>query len=78
MAEDIWLNLPYKLPTKSVFQGGWVTSQFKLHQEEDWARIIKLRGDVNKCIEMARVRKQVGSSLECHVRTRVALSDLHR
>jgi isoleucyl-tRNA synthetase len=68
MAEDIWLNLPYTPSTKSVFQGGWVKGSFPPHRTGDWERIMALRGDVNKCIELARAEKLVGSSLEREVR----------
>ena len=73
MAEDIWLNLPYTPATESVFQGGWasstdVSADFPAHREEEWGRIMALRGDVNKCMELARAQKLVGSSLECSVR----------
>jgi len=68
MAEDIWLNLPYKPPTTSVFQDGWSMERFAPHRDEDWQKIIALRGDVNKCMELARTRKLVGSSLDCEVR----------
>jgi len=68
MAEDIWLNLPYTPPTKSVFQGGWAKDEFPPHRDNDWRRLMALRGDVNKCTELARTRKIVGSSLESQVR----------
>jgi len=68
MAEDIWLNLPYASPSASVFQGGWVEGSFEPYRDEDWSRVMQLRGDVNKCIELARTSKLVGSSLDCQVR----------
>lgn len=69
MAEDIWVNLPYKpgSGTKSVFQDGWVTKSFPEYREDDWACVLKLRNDVNKAIEVARTAKLVGSSLDCAV-----------
>ena len=69
MAEDIWVNLPYKPASgaQSVFQDGWVAESYPAHREEDWAVILKLRGDVNKAIEAARTAKLVGSSLDCTV-----------
>jgi isoleucyl-tRNA synthetase len=68
MAEDVWLHLPYKPESISVFQGGWSKGYFQPHRENEWQRIMELRGDVNKCIELARTQKVVGSSLECEVR----------
>lgn len=68
MAEDIWLNLPYQTPTKSVFQGGWLQESFPVHRDQDWQLVMALRGDVQKCMELARSRKLVGSSLDCEVR----------
>jgi len=70
MAEDIWLNLPYTPPTKSVFQGGWGKEVFPPHREEEWQKILALRGDVNKCTELARRLKIIGSSLETKVKRR--------
>jgi isoleucyl-tRNA synthetase len=69
MAEDIWVNLPYTPASgaQSVFQDGWVAESYPAHREEDWALILKLRGDVNKAIEAARSGKLVGSSLDCAV-----------
>ena len=68
MAEDIWLNLPYPVPHKSVFQSGWVEDRdFGPHRVEDWERILMLRTDVNKCLELARTAKLIGSSLESKV-----------
>eukprot|EP00615_Pteridomonas_danica_P004070 CAMPEP_0114337936 /NCGR_PEP_ID=MMETSP0101-20121206/6704_1 /TAXON_ID=38822 ORGANISM="Pteridomonas danica, Strain PT" /NCGR_SAMPLE_ID=MMETSP0101 /ASSEMBLY_ACC=CAM_ASM_000211 /LENGTH=808 /DNA_ID=CAMNT_0001470355 /DNA_START=454 /DNA_END=2877 /DNA_ORIENTATION=+ len=67
LAEDMWLNLPYAAPTVSVFQGGWTPSAFEPHEEAEWEVLLKLRGDVNKCIEIARRDKLVGSNNDCVV-----------
>jgi isoleucyl-tRNA synthetase len=69
MSEDVWQNLPYKAPTTSVFQKGWVTEaqRFPSHEAELWDRIRLLRNDVNKCIEIARQAKAAGASQECRV-----------
>jgi len=76
MAEDIWLNLPYETPGKSVFQGGWNLEEFEAHRPEAWTKIIELRGDVQKCMELARARKLVGSSMDCQVQVHTEEAEL--
>jgi len=66
-AEDIWQYLPYKTPYKSVFEAGWVQVDEKWRNEElaeSWEALRKLRTDVNKVLEQARIEKLIGSSLE--------------
>jgi len=69
MAEEVWQSMPYKVPTLSVFERGWVrdAEQFPAHEEERWRALRVLRNDVNKCIEAARVAKLVGPSMESRV-----------
>ncbi len=79
MAEDIWQNLPYSTPYKSVFQAGWlqVEDEWK-HPEmsELWQKLRKIRGEVNQVMEEARKNKAIGSSLEAKVLLYVADSGL--
>ncbi|MBD2214402.1 isoleucine--tRNA ligase [Nostoc linckia FACHB-104] len=66
-AEDIWQHLPYKTPYKSVFEAGWVQVEAAwLNPElgEFWQALRQLRTDVNKVLELARIEKLIGSSLE--------------
>ncbi|MBC1238294.1 isoleucine--tRNA ligase [Nostoc sp. 2RC] len=66
-AEDIWQYLPYKTPYKSVFEAGWVQVDEKWRNAElaeSWETLRKLRTDVNKVLEQARIEKLIGSSLE--------------
>jgi isoleucyl-tRNA synthetase len=66
-AEDIWQFLPYKTPYKSVFESGWVLVDEKWRNPElaeSWEALRKLRTDVNKVLEQARIEKLIGSSLE--------------
>jgi isoleucyl-tRNA synthetase len=66
-AEDIWQYLPYKTPYKSVFEAGWVKVEEKWRNPElaeFWKTLRRLRTDVNKVLEQARVEKIIGSSLE--------------
>ncbi|WP_414569086.1 isoleucine--tRNA ligase [Nostoc sp. CCY 9925] len=66
-AEDIWQYLPYKTPYKSVFEAGWVQVDKKWRNPElaeSWETLRKLRTDVNKVLEQARIEKLIGSSLE--------------
>ena len=69
MAEDVWQNLPYKPPTSSVFEYGWVKPQdhFPPHDKELWERLKLLKNDVNVCIEGARRAKEAGASQEMQV-----------
>ncbi|MHC5737920.1 isoleucine--tRNA ligase [Nostoc sp.] len=69
-AEDIWQYLPYKTPYKSVFEAGWVQVEEKWRNPELaelWKTLRRLRTDVNKVLEQARVEKIIGSSLEAKV-----------
>ncbi|MFN6472505.1 MAG: isoleucine--tRNA ligase [Nostoc sp. SerVER01] len=66
-AEDIWQYLPYKTLYKSVFEAGWVQVDKKWRNPElaeSWETLRKLRTDVNKVLEQARIEKLIGSSLE--------------
>jgi isoleucyl-tRNA synthetase len=67
LAEDMWMNLPFPAPTQSVFQAGWTQHNFEPHEEDEWKELLKIRGDVNKCIEVARREKLVGSNNDCLV-----------
>ncbi|AFZ28738.1 Isoleucyl-tRNA synthetase [Gloeocapsa sp. PCC 7428] len=70
MAEDIWQQLPYPTPYKSVFEAGWVQLDSQWHNPElasSWQKLRLLRADVNKVLEQARVEKMIGSSLEAKV-----------
>ena len=66
-AEDIWQFIPYKTTHKSVFQAGWVQVDNKWDNPEladFWKTLRRIRSDVNKVLEQARVEKLIGSSLE--------------
>jgi isoleucyl-tRNA synthetase len=66
MAEDIWQNLPYSKSTESVFEGGWPThlARFEEYDSEKWDLVRSVRDDVNKMLEVARIEKLVGASLD--------------
>ncbi|MEM7725036.1 MAG: isoleucine--tRNA ligase [Cyanobacteria bacterium P01_A01_bin.45] len=70
MAEDIWQYLPYETPYKSVYEAGWINLEEKWHNPdlvEFWQQLQRLRDDVNKVLEEARVEKMIGSSLESKI-----------
>ncbi len=71
MAEDIWQNLPYEKPFKSVFEAGWVKLNPEWVQNPDllskWAELRKIRTGVNKILDDARNQKLIGASLEAKV-----------
>ena len=67
LAEDIWQNIPYGTPVKSVFESGWVEADSKWYNpklEESWRKLLPLRALVNGTLEIVRERKLIGSSLE--------------
>jgi isoleucyl-tRNA synthetase len=70
LAEDIWQNIPYRTPVKSVFQAGWVEVNSKWYVPElaeSWHRLLPLRALVNRTLEIVRERKLIGSSLEAKI-----------
>ena len=70
MAEDIWQSLPYKTPYTSVFESGWLHLDEQWHNPElakFWQQLRQIRNEVNKVIEVARIEKMIGSSLEAKV-----------
>ncbi len=75
MAEDIWQNLPYPTPHKSVFAAGWVQVEARWKQPqlaEKWQQLRQYRAEVNKVMESARAEKLIGSSLDAKVLLYVA------
>ena len=69
-AEDIWQNLPYSTPYKSVFQSGWLRIEAEWHNPElaqFWQALREIRDPVNQVLESARQNKMLGSSLEAKV-----------
>jgi isoleucyl-tRNA synthetase len=70
-AEDIWQNLPYHTPYKSVFESGWINLAKKWAKNgklsQKWEELRKIRTEVNKLLEQARNDKMIGASLEAKV-----------
>jgi len=69
MAEDIWSNLPYAAPTKSIFQSGWPGASTEGKgisdaEKAEWLALRALRDVANKALEEARNEKAIGASLE--------------
>ncbi|WZY79182.1 hypothetical protein YC2023_025566 [Brassica napus] len=78
LAEDVWQNLPFEYrnedgcQAKFVFELKWPTlnEQWLSFPAEDilfWERLLELRTEVNKVLELARNGKLIGSSLEAKV-----------
>jgi isoleucyl-tRNA synthetase len=67
MAEDIHLNR--KGAVGSVFEKTWPTDLegYEKHDDETWDLIRRLRDDANKALEIARVDKVVGASLDAQL-----------
>jgi len=79
MAEDIWQNLPYTTPYRSVFESGWVKLDEQWSQPalvDLWSQLRTIRQEVNKVLEQARTGKDIGSSLEAKALLYVADADL--
>jgi isoleucyl-tRNA synthetase len=75
MAEDIWQNLPYPTPYRSVFESGWVQLDDRFANPElgkTWQQWRHIRAEVNQVLEKARKDKAIGSSLEAKVLLYVA------
>lgn len=69
MAEEAWQSIPYPRTATSVFQSGWIGEDKKFpalpaQEQELWDKLKVIRGEVNKCIELARQAKEVGASME--------------
>ncbi|WP_254173497.1 isoleucine--tRNA ligase [Planktothrix pseudagardhii] len=81
MAEDIWQNLPYSTPHKSVFEAGWVTLEKHWEKPELgalWQQLRQIRSEVNVVLEKARQDKMIGASLEAKVLLYVADENLRQ
>jgi isoleucyl-tRNA synthetase len=70
-ADEIWGYLPGDR-AKYVFTEEWYTGLFGLPENEAlndayWAELLKVRGEVNKVIELARSDKRIGGALEASV-----------
>ncbi|XP_075113291.1 isoleucine--tRNA ligase, chloroplastic/mitochondrial isoform X1 [Nicotiana tabacum] len=78
LAEDVWQHLPFQHTTedghvaKYVFESRWpeLDAEHLSFPEEEvdfWGKILELRTEVNKALEVARNGKLIGSSLEAKV-----------
>ncbi|KAF9673295.1 hypothetical protein SADUNF_Sadunf10G0009300 [Salix dunnii] len=78
LAEDVWQNLPFQFTVqdgsavKFVFESKWPAPNekwlaFPVEEIDFWGKILQLRTEVNKVLEVARTGKLIGSSLEAKV-----------
>ncbi|RDY04671.1 Isoleucine--tRNA ligase, chloroplastic/mitochondrial, partial [Mucuna pruriens] len=78
LAEDVWQNLPFEYITQDgsiaeyVFESRWPISnerRLALPVEEInfWENILELRTEVNRVLEVARIGKLIGASLDAKV-----------
>ncbi len=75
MAEDIWQNLPYAVPERSVFERGWPSAPAEWRRAEletPMEQILALRALVNRQLESCRSGGQLGASLEAQVQLELA------
>ncbi|VFP83229.1 isoleucine--tRNA ligase [Candidatus Erwinia haradaeae] len=86
-ADEVWRHLPGERAqyvfTEEWFNDLYSLSDYEIMNNEYWDELIKVRGEVNKVIEQARIKKHIGTSLEVsvilYVNQRLAekLSHLH-
>ncbi|PON88324.1 Isoleucine-tRNA ligase [Trema orientale] len=78
LAEDVWQNLPFQHTKEDgsiaefVFESRWPALNktwlsFPVEEVDLWGKILELRTEVNKVLEVARTGKLIGSSLEAKV-----------
>ncbi|XP_059450193.1 isoleucine--tRNA ligase, chloroplastic/mitochondrial isoform X2 [Corylus avellana] len=78
LAEDAWQNLPFHYTIEDgsiaefVFESRWPTLNetwlaFPTKEIGFWTKVLELRNEVNKVLEVARGEKLIGSSLEAKV-----------
>ncbi|KAE8734218.1 Isoleucine--tRNA ligase [Hibiscus syriacus] len=78
LAEDVWQNLPFQYTIKDgsvagfVFESKWPSVNekwftFPAEEIDFWGKVLELRTEVNKVLEVARMGKLIGSSLEAKV-----------
>ncbi|KAK7289940.1 hypothetical protein RIF29_03995 [Crotalaria pallida] len=78
LAEDVWQNLPFQYTSEYgsvaefVFESRWPTLNERWlalpsEEIEFWEKILELRTEVNKVLEVARTGKLVGASLDAKV-----------
>ncbi|WP_413483366.1 isoleucine--tRNA ligase [Morganella psychrotolerans] len=70
-ADEIWNEMPGKR-AQYVFTEEWYDGLFGLNEQESmnddyWATLLAVRGEVNKVLEQARADKLIGGSLEAAV-----------
>ena len=70
-ADEIWNMMPGKRP-QYVFTEEWYDGLFGLNAQDSmnddyWATLLAVRGEVNKVLEQARADKLIGGSLEAAV-----------
>ncbi|GMJ02014.1 ovule abortion 2 [Hibiscus trionum] len=78
LAEDVWQNLPFQYTIEDgsvagfVFESKWPSVNenwlaFPVEEIDFWGKVLELRTEVNKVLELARTGKLIGSSLEAKV-----------
>ena len=78
-AEEIWQYIKDR-PTDSVFLADMPTPKTQFVDpalEEKWARLIAIRNEVNKALELKRAEKFIGNSLEASVTLHAADANLY-
>ncbi len=70
-SEEVWQYLPEKVRTEeSVFLADWPQAVEEYYNENltaKWDKLLNIRKDVSKALELARADKKIGNSLEAAV-----------
>jgi isoleucyl-tRNA synthetase len=77
-AEEVWMHIPDR-PERSVFLSGLPRAREELMDpglEERWARLMEIRDEVNKALELRRRERFIGNSLEARVSVHASGEDL--
>ncbi|GAB4212041.1 MAG: isoleucine--tRNA ligase [Synechococcales cyanobacterium] len=90
LAEEIWRNRPYAPSSQdsaqtaapdSVFMAGWITRDPQWVRPDlvpVWTMLSQVREEVNKALEGARTRKEIGAATEAQLTLTVGDPDLLR
>ena len=81
-ADEVWGYLPQSIRTEeSVHMARFPETNLSFQDPElmeKWEKLIEIRGEVSKCIEKARAKKEIGHPLDAQVTLSVEDEDLYK
>ena len=81
-ADEVWGYLPQSIKTEeSVHMARFPEPNLSFQDPElmeKWEKLIEIRGEVSKCIEKARAKKEIGHPLDAQVTLSVEDEDLYK